>query len=73
MKLFGAMVVVEFEENSGACLAIVFNIWLVPRKKEVFWPPYQENAQYLRTLKKGENFNSETFLEFSMKMVCHFL
>lgn len=47
-------VVVEFAESSGGGLAIVHSHWLTPRKKEVFWPPYKENAQYVRAVKRGE-------------------
>lgn len=62
-------VVVEFEENCGGGLAIVCSNWLTPRKKEVFWPPYKENAQYLRALKKHEDFNVETWKIFNVSRI----
>ena len=51
--------IVEFNKEGG--LAIVHTTWLTPRKKEVFWPPYKGNTNFMRALRKGENVNEETW------------
>lgn len=61
-------VVVEFEEGSGGGLAIVHSLWLTPRKKEVFWPPYKDNGQYIRALKRGEE-STDTWTLYTISRI----
>ncbi|KAF5303245.1 hypothetical protein FQR65_LT19000 [Abscondita terminalis] len=47
---------IEFKKSNGECsVALVSSVWLTPRKKEVFWPPYKQAAQFERVLKNHTN------------------
>lgn len=57
-------VVIEFEDGD---LSIVHKKWLTPKKKEVFWPPYKDQAIFYRALKKVEDINTELWELFKVK------
>ncbi|KAJ8951015.1 hypothetical protein NQ318_006400 [Aromia moschata] len=48
-----AFVLIEFSASEGGGISIVHNEWMSPRKTEVYWPPYKEQSQFNRALKKG--------------------
>lgn len=50
----GIFVGVEFVANDGGGVGLVHHTWLTPRKKEVWWPPYKQQASFQKALKKGE-------------------
>ncbi|XP_025266088.1 uncharacterized protein LOC112638474 [Camponotus floridanus] len=53
---------VQFVEENGAInIAIISSNWLIPKKRESFWPPYKKQYQYEQSLKKNETPNIETW------------
>lgn len=61
--------VIEFSPEQGGGLSLVNKNWLTPRKKEVFWPPYKEQAQFNKSLKKSEEINTETGRLYNVKRI----
>lgn len=62
--------VVEFdEEAAGGGLSVINTKWLTPRKKEVFWPPYKENNQFVRAVKRSEDINTETWSVYRLSRI----
>lgn len=45
---------VPFSKIDGGGLAMIHQNWLKSRKSEVFWPPYKNETNYNRALKRGE-------------------
>lgn len=50
-------VVIEFSDGGG--VAVVRNIWLTPRKKEVFWPPMKDQRTFDKILEKTVHADTE--------------
>lgn len=61
--------VIEFSPQQGGGLSLVSKKWLTPRKKEVFWPPYKEQAQFTRSLKRSEEINCETWRLYNVHRI----
>ncbi|KAJ8934549.1 hypothetical protein NQ318_004979 [Aromia moschata] len=61
-----AFVLIEFSASEGGGISIVHNEWMSPRKTEVYWPPYKEQSQFNRALKRGEKVNTETWKLFKI-------
>lgn len=53
--------VIEFAPEQGGGVSIVSSTWLTPRKKEVFWPPHKEQAQFVKSVKRSEEINEDTW------------
>ncbi|KAJ8940889.1 hypothetical protein NQ318_004588 [Aromia moschata] len=65
-RLNMAFVLIEFSASEGGGISIVHNEWMSPRKTEVYWPPYKEQSQFNRALKRGEKVNTETWKLFKI-------
>ncbi|KYQ53447.1 hypothetical protein ALC60_00009 [Trachymyrmex zeteki] len=61
--------VIQFDEISGASLAVVSTKWLTPRKKEVFWPPYKNVTTFNKALKKHEDVNEEKWTLYKVQRI----
>lgn len=61
--------IVEFAVKQGGCLSVVNSNWLTPRKKEVFWPPYKNNQQFVKALKNSENIITETWKLYKIRKI----
>lgn len=61
--------IVEFAVKQGGYLSVVNSNWLTPRKKEVFWPPYKNNQQFVKALKNSENIITETWKLYKIRKI----
>ncbi|KAK9700857.1 hypothetical protein QE152_g30975 [Popillia japonica] len=60
--------VIEFTVEDGGGLAVVNSNWLTPRKKQVFWPPVNEQTKFNRYL-KTESVNTETWILYKIRKI----
>lgn len=64
-------VVIEFSDGGG--VAVVRNIWLTPRKKEVFWPPIKNQRTFENFRKNNmqiqKNGNCIQYKDVYLKLV----
>ncbi|XP_039312222.1 uncharacterized protein LOC120359295 isoform X2 [Solenopsis invicta] len=61
--------VIQFDEKSGANLAVVSTKWLTPLKKEVFWPPYKNVSSFNKALKKHEDVNENEWTLYNVQRI----
>lgn len=61
-----SFIIVQFTEAEGGGISVIHKNWLTPRKSEVFWPPFKDQSQYNKALKKGEPVNTETWKIFKV-------
>lgn len=66
---FSMYAVIEFSPGEGGGLSLVNKVWITLRKKQVFWPPYKDQSQFDRSLKRGEDVNKETWSLFNIKKI----
>lgn len=50
---------VQFEEEGS--LALVNELWITPRKREVFWPPVKNQIQFDKLLKNSARPDEDTW------------
>lgn len=61
---------VEFSPTeAGGGLSIVNSQWLTPRRKQVFWPPYKDQKQFERSVKRTEEVNKDTWTLYNISRV----
>ncbi|KAK9754970.1 hypothetical protein QE152_g778 [Popillia japonica] len=60
--------VLELTVEDGGGLAVVNSNWLTPRKKQVFWPPVNEQTKFNRYL-KTESVNTETWILYKIRKI----
>nr|CAI5836700.1 unnamed protein product [Callosobruchus analis] len=53
---------IQFSEKDGGGVALVHQKWMTPRKGEVWWPPYKQQDQCDRSLKRGDSPNENWVL-----------
>lgn len=61
--------VVQFDDKSGASLAVISTSWMTPRKKEVFWPPYKSTTTFKKALKKHEEVNEGKWTLYGVQRI----
>ncbi|KAB0798550.1 hypothetical protein PPYR_09543 [Photinus pyralis] len=54
---------VEFADDNA--VALICSSWLTPRKKHLYWPPYQSQDLYDKALRKNEH-HVESWVQYSI-------
>lgn len=69
MRSCSMFAVIEFAPEQGGGISIINTNWLTPRKKEVFWPPYKEQSQFVKSVKRNEQINPDSWTLYQVQRI----
>ncbi|XP_031344736.1 uncharacterized protein LOC116171856 isoform X2 [Photinus pyralis] len=61
--------IVEFDDNHGGGVCAIPSLWLTPKKKEAFWPPFKDQSKFDKALSQREAVDESSWQLYNVSRI----